>query len=573
MRKDIHKLILIFILLVIAKSLLSSFILAPSEFSDGYIYSKIARSVFFSQELSVHEINVDHLPLYPIILSPAYIFQDMNNVYLFMKIINAFISSLIIFPAFFLAKEFLSTKKSFLFSILISVLPSNFAFSSYLMTENLFYPLFLTSVYLIYKSFQEDRIKYDILASVFIGLSFLTRALSLVLIFIVFALFVYKIIKKDYEIKDISIKLILYILPFLIVISPWIVRNMLLSNNELGIITSHYVNKSFALPRPLNILLLFSFIWTLLYFGFILLASGVIFLFMHLTTIKEFIKEKKLFLLVIISYLSILSIIIIISRYNAGTVLSNEILFKTYGRPLGRHIDVVLPLILLLGVIGSTMYNKIKYKYLIATTIITAIILLFSVKLVFYPLFPLNNLSLAWIGTLKYGIDYLFYGKQTTDVIFSMISFIFFILLFLIIPFSLFLLQKNKKLETNSIMKFFIIFFLLVSLLNYGLTYYNSNIWYNGEQMQLGLWLNDYDPKISNILIDERDCTGKISKEDQSSLCEPSKISTIIGFWLNDNIKIGDISNLENVDYVITKHNMDLELVKESESGIMVYKR
>ena len=573
MRKDIHKLILIFILLVIAKSLLSSFILAPSEFSDGYIYSKIARSVFFSQELSVHEINVDHLPLYPIILSPAYIFQDMNNVYLFMKIINAFISSLIIFPAFFLAKEFLSTKKSFLFSILISVLPSNFAFSSYLMTENLFYPLFLTSVYLIYKSFQEDRIKYDILASVFIGLSFLTRALSLVLIFIVFALFVYKIIKKDYEIKDISIKLILYILPFLIVISPWIVRNMLLSNNELGIITSHYVNKSFALPRPLNILLLFSFIWTLLYFGFILLASGVIFLFMHLTTIKEFIKEKKLFLLVIISYLSILSIIIIISRYNAGTVLSNEILFKTYGRPLGRHIDVVLPLILLLGVIGSTMYNKIKYKYLIATTIITAIILLFYVKLVFYPLFPLNNLSLAWIGTLKYGIDYLFYGKQTTDVIFSMISFIFFILLFLIIPFSLFLLQKNKKLETNSIMKFFIIFFLLVSLLNYGLTYYNSNIWYNGEQMQLGLWLNDYDPKISNILIDERDCTGKISKEDQSSLCEPSKISTIIGFWLNDNIKIGDISNLENVDYVITKHNMDLELVKESESGIMVYKR
>src|SRR3989344_1467164 len=106
MRKDINKLILIFILLVIAKSLLSSFILAPSEFSDGYIYSKIARSVFFSQEFSVHEISVDHVPLYPIILSPAYLFQDMNNVYLFMKIINAFISSLIIFPAFFLAKEF-----------------------------------------------------------------------------------------------------------------------------------------------------------------------------------------------------------------------------------------------------------------------------------------------------------------------------------------------------------------------------------------------------------------------------------------------------------------------------------
>jgi len=137
----------------------------------------------------------------------------------------------------------------------------------------------------------------------------------------------------------------------------------------------------------------------------------------------------------------------------------------------------------------------------------------------------------------------------------------------------MFVIYNKRNISLNIILKMFIIFFLLVSLLNYGLTYYNSNIWYNGEQMQLGLWLNDYDPKISNILIDERDCTGKISKEDQSSLCEPSKISTIIGFWLNDNIKIGDISNLENVDYVITKHNMDLELVKESESGIMVYKR
>ena len=90
--------------------------------------------------------------------------------------------------------------------------------------------------------------------------------------------------------------------------------------------------------------------------------------------------------------------------------------------------------------------------------------------------------------------------------------------------------------------------------------------------MQLGLWLNDYDKKISNILIDERDCTGKISKYDQSTLCEPSKSATVIGFWLNDNLAIGDVSNIRDVDFVITKHNMDLKLIKESNSGIKIYK-
>ncbi|MBI2667378.1 glycosyltransferase family 39 protein [Candidatus Woesearchaeota archaeon] len=565
------KLIIAFTIIFLLKAILSYFILAPSEFADGYIYSKIARGVFFSQELSVHGISIDHLPLYPILLSISYVFNDMNNVYIAMKVINAFISSLIIFPAFFLAKEFLSTKKSFLFSILISVLPANFAFSPYIMTENLFYPLFLTSIYFIYKSFQENKMKYDLLASLFIGLSFLTRALTFVLIIVVGALFIYKIIIRDYKLKEFLMKLVYYLIPFLLVVSPWIIRNLFLFNNELGIISNHYLTKSFALPRPAHILILFTLVWTILYFGFMMLSSGVIFPLMHLKAIKKFFEDKKLFLLLLISYISLGAVILVISRYNAGTAASNDILFRLYGRPLGRHLDVILPLIILLGVISTTFYNKIK-ENLFIPLIITTLSLLFSIRLVFFPLFPLNNLSLAWVGTLKYLIDFVFYGRQSTEIIFSMASFIIFIIIFLLIPIIIFILHKKDMLKINNVMKFFVVFFLLVSLLNYGLTYYNSNIWYNGEQMQLGLWFNDYNPEISNILIDERDCTRKISKDDQSSLCEPSKSSTIIGFWMNDNIIIGDVSNLKSKDFVITKHNLNLELVKESKSGIKIYK-
>jgi hypothetical protein len=562
----------VFILLFLLKSILSYFILAPSAFSDSYIYAKIGRSVFFTGELSVHGLSVDHLPLYPIILSLSYVFNDMNNVYLTMKIINAFISSLIIFPAFFLAKEFLSSKKSFLFSILISVLPSNFSFSPYIMTENLFYPLFLTSIYFIYKSFKENKIKYDVLASIFIALSFLTRALGITLILLIPILIIFKLIKKEYNLKEIITKSLAYSIPFMIIISSWIIRNTILLNNELGIITNHYSQFSFAQTRDIYSLIFFSLIWIVLYLGFMILSSGVIFPFMHLTKIKDFFKDNRLLLLTIISYSSFAIIILIISRYNATTILLNNSLFQLSGRPIGRYLDVTLPLVILLGFISISLYKKLREKRIIPAIIITSIVLFASIRLVFFPLFPVNNLSLTWMGTLKYLIDLIFYNKQSLDVTFSLASFIIFILLFISILTIIILMYSKRIINIKNIFTFFIIFFLTVSLLNYGLTYYNSKIWYEGEQMQLGLWLNDYDPKISNILIDERDCTGKISKDDQSTLCEPSKSSTIIGFWLNDNIIIRDITNLDNIDFVITKHETKLELVKETNNGIKIYK-
>jgi hypothetical protein len=440
------------------------------------------------------------------------------------------------------------------------------------MTENLFYPLFLTSIYFIYKSFKENKIKYDLLASIFIALSFLTRALSITLILIIPILIIFKLIKKEYNIKEIIIKSISYIVPFTIIIAPWIIRNIFLLNNELGIITNHYSQYSFAQTRDVYSLIFFSLIWILLYLGSIILSTGIIFPFMHLTKIKDFFKNNRLLLLTIISYSSLAIIILIISRYNATTLLLNNSLFQLSGRPIGRYLDVTLPLVILLGFISINLYKKIKEKKIVPTIIITSIVLFASIRLVFFPLFPVNNLSLAWIGTSKYLIDLIFYSKKSLDITFSLASFIIFILLFILILIIIILMYTKRILNIKNIFTFFIIFFLAVSLLNYGLTYYNSKIWYDGEQMQLGLWFNDYDPKISNILIDERDCTGKILKDDQSTLCEPSKSSTILGFWLNDNIRIGDISNLEEIDFVITKQETTLKLIKETNNGIKVYK-
>ncbi|MBS3134530.1 glycosyltransferase family 39 protein, partial [Candidatus Woesearchaeota archaeon] len=173
--------------IIFVKIVLVSLIPAPSAFSDAYIYSKMAESFFSSGEFSIHGVHTSlYPPLYPIILSISYLFNDMTTVYWLMKVINVIISTLVFIPAYLLSKEFFNEKRSIIIGLLVSLLPGSFAFSGYIMAENLLYPLVLSAFYLIYKSFNEEGYKFDILAGIFIGLSFLTKVTSIMLLVLVF---------------------------------------------------------------------------------------------------------------------------------------------------------------------------------------------------------------------------------------------------------------------------------------------------------------------------------------------------------------------------------------------------
>ena len=130
MRAIYKKLILLFVVLVILKVGLSFLISTPTMFDDEYFYTSMARS--FHDELSFKNYNSfsdTYPPLYPMILSTAFIFKDMKVVYTIFKIINALLSSLIIFPIWLLAKEFLNERKAFLVSILCGLWPVGLIFS------------------------------------------------------------------------------------------------------------------------------------------------------------------------------------------------------------------------------------------------------------------------------------------------------------------------------------------------------------------------------------------------------------------------------------------------------------
>jgi len=558
MKKIIKQLFIFYLVVVLLKILLSSLIPSPSAYSDEYIYIKLARSFFFDFNFTIHNVMVDiYPPLYPMLLSISYISKDMTIVYFLMKVINALISSLIIVPAYLLSKEFLNEKKSLIIALLISIIPSNFSFTPYIMSENLFYPLSLFTIYFIYKSFSEKGYKYSVLAGIFLALSYLTRtiAISLVSAFMISYL-IFFIIKKT-DRKLIFKKFIISILLFFLIISPWLIRNFSLYGFNLELFLGP--NTKSALRIATDFKLINYLIKFLVYISYIILSSLIIFPLKFVNILNK----KNLTFLILFIPLFITTLVI---AANHGR---SVYFFEWFtGKFLGRYVDFLLPLFFIAGCIGARKIKKINKM----TIFIFGFLLLIGSLLILHPLFPINNLSLTWVGILKYLFEFLFYNKIYYSREFFTGSLVFFAALF--ISLLILILFLEKKFSLNKLMPYFFVFFILLNLLNYSVIYYDSKTnWYDQEQMQLGLWLNEYDSdKISNILFDEGGC-GQLTKEEQDGICGGvDNVRSIIGYWLNDNIIVDNTSRAQNYDYVISKNKLDLPLIKESDNGIYIYK-
>lgn len=564
MKHETKNLILLFVIIVIAKTILSYFIPSISAFSDEYYYAKLARSFFFSHDFSIHNIKVMfYQPLYPIILSIAYIFKNMQMVYLVMKFINAMISTLIIIPSYLLAKEFLDNKNSLLVTITIALFPSMFSFAPYLLAENLLYPLFMFSFYFLYKSFASGKRLYFILSGVFIALAFLTKTSAIILIALPFLFFIINsILKKEY-VKSQLYNIMLAYAAISLIILPWFIRNIIsfgsiFSYNTLSDITAYSRHQDYILPL-VN--------WVILYSGYIILSSFIIFGILTLIALlknnyKDNSKESLFYLL---TSITLLLYILIAANHATGSIIYKSPISFFTERPIGRYIDLLLPLVFIIGFMNfNKYYNKLN-KYIIASSLL----LLFSSQLAITFLLPPNNIPLASIGIYKYIIEFLLFSKTNLEVIFSWQILIMIGITFVLIS-LLFIYLKKFGLKTLALIA--ISFFILTNIASYGITKYNAdNYWFRSSQMQIGYTLNKIDKdNYSTVLIDARDCIGKIERTNQSSLCE-NNMSSVAGFFINDNIIVGNPEEIKDYDYVITKHKLDLNLIKEID-GIRLYK-
>ena len=148
----------------------------PFIMVDELIYSELARSVAAGDGFQVRDVPASGFSLvYPILISPAYaLFESLPDAYAVVKTLNAFFMSLAAVPAYLVARRVLGQGLSLAAAVLAVAIPS-LAYTGTVMTENVFYPLFLTGALLLVLVLERPTPARQGGLLVLVGLLFATR--------------------------------------------------------------------------------------------------------------------------------------------------------------------------------------------------------------------------------------------------------------------------------------------------------------------------------------------------------------------------------------------------------------
>lgn len=553
MKEYTKKLLVAFLIITLLKIVISSFILAPSMFNDEYIYAKKAQSFIQEGNFQVNGRDYPYSFFYPVIISVAYLAKDMEIIFFIIKLINALLSSLIIIPAWLLAREFLDERKSFISTILILCLPSVFAFAGFIMGENLFYAFFLFSVYFIYKSLISPGYRFGILAGVCIVVSSLIKNTGLILLLVPLVGYIANARIQGLpfflkgRLKKVAVIYLAIIILFLLVLP------VTLNSQSFGYLASSDASDVTAVVRH-NDYFIPMISWFAIYLGFLMLSSGVLLGVFSFFPLKETNPNAKLFS--VISWLTIGLVLFVGANHAAGGPVSYGPFSWFTERPIGRYVDIVTPLLVILGIIGFEIYEQKKlYGTLKKGLIVCTLLLAWASQLNLAPLFPVNNLALTHFGLLKLAFESIIYGYNVPS--FSWMIFVIMLIAFIALPILFIYLNSKKKLILSKVAIALIIYFLMIGSLVYAVTGYNAyKYWYSGEQMTLGRWIDDNLKENIPLFIDKQECSGSVIKTNQSVLCDSTRLFSAVGFFVNKQVLIDDISNIPGEAYVLSSHKL-----------------
>ena len=167
------------------------------------------------------------LPGYPFWLAFIYlIFGSLKPAIFLGMVIFAFSAPLM----YLIMREVFSEKLAFWSALIFAVEP-RMAFSApFLLSEQIFFPLFLLSVFFAVKFFNyQEKKNYLFLSAILLGLSSLIRGIVLYL-WLVFVVVFFIKLYKAYSLGKILKTLGLATLVFILIIFPWFIRNKLVLN-------------------------------------------------------------------------------------------------------------------------------------------------------------------------------------------------------------------------------------------------------------------------------------------------------------------------------------------------------
>ena len=167
----------------VARALLARDMVGPFIMVDELIYSELGRSLADSGELLIRDVpSPGYGIVYPALISPAYaLFEGLPDAYAAVKTLNALVMSLAAVPAYLLARRVVGPWLSLLAALLAVAIPS-LVYTGTVMTENVFYPVFLAVALLFVLTLEKPTAARQLLLLGAVAVAFATRAQAVALV-------------------------------------------------------------------------------------------------------------------------------------------------------------------------------------------------------------------------------------------------------------------------------------------------------------------------------------------------------------------------------------------------------
>jgi dolichyl-phosphate-mannose-protein mannosyltransferase len=151
-------------------------IVAPFIIVDEILWSEVARGLADAGEPLVRDTPDPGLGIvYPLVIAPAYLaFDGLVDAYTAVKLINSAVMSLAAIPAYFIARRVVGQWLALLAAVLAVAVPS-LAYTGTVMTENVFYPLFLVVTLVLVLVLERPTVLRVALLVGLLALAFATR--------------------------------------------------------------------------------------------------------------------------------------------------------------------------------------------------------------------------------------------------------------------------------------------------------------------------------------------------------------------------------------------------------------
>jgi len=168
-------------------------------------------------------------PFYPLFVAGVYSLFGLEN-FDAVRMTQIFLFTLTVLLVYFLAREMLDKKIAFSAGLLVALFFPLAASSGLLYREILFTFFVVLLVYLLYRLQEKPRLAGFILSGIVLGLATLTNAIIQFFIVFIVLYFIF-IFRKSLSWKNLTLKLSLSVLFFLLTVSGWSLRNYFSSGN------------------------------------------------------------------------------------------------------------------------------------------------------------------------------------------------------------------------------------------------------------------------------------------------------------------------------------------------------